>query len=305
MSKGKPISTAARLSLGFASLIVLLLACVLAALNGFGMINDGMHDMEVNDQEANLAADLLNQAQTLRISYRDVIIFTDLKEIAAAEEKYNEAGRDYLETEKQLASVFQREPGTTAREKELMAQIQNLRPTAFALMDKSEKLGAVNRNDEAGMVMKNEAAPAMRRLVDIIHTLYAFELKLNADARQDAQKVYLQARTVMIALAIAATLLGILLATLITRRLVRSLGGEPHDVVEVMHAIASGNLMVQLQLRAGDTDSMMSSVARMVNKLHNIMSEVKSGADNLSSAAQQLSATSQSLSQSASESAAG
>jgi len=305
MSKEKTISTAARLSLGFGSLIVLLLACVLAALSGFGMIDNGMHEMEINDQEANLAAALLNQTQTLRIAYRDVIIFTDLKEIAAAEDKYNEARREYLETEKALTTVFQSEAGTTPREKELLAQIQNLRPAAFALMDKSEKLGAVNRNDEAAAIMKNEAYPAMRRLVDIMRTLYDFELKLNAEARQDAQKAYLQARTIMIVLAIAATLLGILLATLITRRLVRALGGEPHAVVEVMHEIAAGNLMAQLELRAGDTDSMMSSISRMVNRLRDIMSEVKSGANNLSSAAQQLNATSQSLSQSASESAAG
>ncbi|WP_233170282.1 methyl-accepting chemotaxis protein [Aquitalea sp. ASV15] len=305
MSKERTISTAARLGLGFGSLIVLLLACVLTALSGFGMIDNGMREMDINDQEANLAAALLSQTQTLRIAYRDVIIFTDLKEIAAAEDKYTEARREYLDTEKKLATVFQSETGTTPREKELLAQIQNLRPAAFALMDKSEKLGAVNRNDEAASVMKNEASPAMRRLVDVMQSLYDFELKLNAEARQDAQKTYLQARTIMIALAIAATLLGILLATLITRRLVRTLGGEPHAVVEVMHEIASGNLMTQLQLRAGDTDSMMSSIARMVSRLRDIMSEVQGGANNLSSAAQQLNATSQSLSQSASESAAG
>ncbi len=305
MSNGKPMGVAARLGLGFASLIALLLACVLTAAYSFSLVDEGLQDMKVNDEEARLAATLVSTTQELRIAYRNVIIFLDNQEIASADEKYNDAKRRYLDAEKELSYRIQNEAKTSPRERELMSQVLNQRPGAFAVMDKAEKLGAANHNEEATTVMKNEVTAPMNRLVDLLNTLHDVKLRMNEQARQDAMRTYQQARLVMIALSAIAIALGIALAVLITRRLVRTLGGEPHYVAEVMHEIAAGNLMLQLQLKHGDSDSMMSSVAQMVEKLRNIMSEVKSGADNLSSAAQQLNATSQSLSQSASESAAG
>ncbi|PXX48031.1 methyl-accepting chemotaxis protein [Aquitalea magnusonii] len=305
MNKSAPMSIAMRLGLGFGSLLVLLVLCVSVATYGFGRINGMLVNMRINDRDATRASALLEQAQELRIAYRNVIIYTDLHSINMAVEKYNEAKRRYLDSEQLLIRDMQAEPELTTREKELIAQIQSIRPNVFIVMDKSESLGAINENEAATAVMRQEVMPIMGKFMEVLRQLYDVELRLNEQSRQEGEAGIQQTHNIMLLLSAAAVLLGSLLAVLIIRSLRRTLGGEPHDVAEIMQQLASGRLDTRLPLRPGDNSSMMNSIAQTVSTLAGLMAEVKSGAANLSSAAQQLNATSQSLSQSASESAAG
>ena len=305
MSTRKPMSVALRLALGFGSQIVLLLLCVLIALYGFNRIHDAFEEMTANDYKADLAEQLVALTQQLSIDYRSVIIFTDLHEISVAVDHYNESKRRYLEVERELSTTLRQSATTTARERDLLAQIINTRPSSFALMDKSEALGAINENDAAGQIMKNEANPAMSRLSELMRALYEIEVQQNEASRNQASAALQQSHLYILALALCASALGLLLAILISRNLLRILGGEPGQVSDIMRELATGKLDTALELRAGDHTSMMAAVAQTMGKLRNIMTEVKSSAINLSAAAQQLNATSQSLSHSASESAAG
>src|SRR3990167_3001244 len=68
--------------------------------------------------------------------------------------------------------------------------------------------------------------------------------------------------------------------------------------------IAAGDLTVNVETKAGDSTSMLSAIKGMVDKLAQIIGEVRSNADSLSSASEQISSTAQSMSQGASEQAA-
>ena len=305
MKSTKSMRVTTRLSLGFGSILLLLVLCVLVALNGFARNSAMLANMQINDRDATRASELLEQTQELRIAYRNVIIFTDLHAINMAVQKYNMAKRRYLDLEQTLIQGLLDEAGLTTQEKELITQIQSLRPGAFSLMDKSEALGAINENDAAATVMQQEVNPAMSHLTEVIRQLYNTELRLNAQERQKSQEEMQQAYRIMLSLSFAAILLGGLLAWLTVRSLRRTLGGEPQEVAHIMHQLAAGKLDVHLPLRKGDEHSMMHAIASTVQTLTDIILEVKSGAANLASAAQQLNATSESLAQSASESAAG
>ena len=305
MKSTQSMRVTTRLSLGFGSILLLLVLCVLVALNGFARNSAMLANMQINDRDATRASELLEQIQELRIAYRNVIIFTDLHAINLAAEKYNSAKRLYLEQEQTLARGLLAEPDLTQMERNLLVQIQNLRPAAFVLMDKSEALGAINENDAAATVMQQEAAPAMSHLVEVIRQLYDTELRLNDQARQASEQDMQHAYRIMLLLSFGAIVVGGVLAWLTIRALRRTLGGEPQEVAHIMQQLAAGKLDVQLPLRKGDQHSMMHAIARTVHTLTSIILEVKSSAANLASAAQQLNATSESLAQSASESAAG
>ncbi|RQO76303.1 methyl-accepting chemotaxis protein [Aquitalea sp. FJL05] len=305
MNKSAPISIAMRLGLGFASLLLLLVLCVSVALFGFVRINGMLGDMRINDRDATRVSILIEQAQELRINYRNIIIYPDLHAINDAIQRYNEAKRRYLDSEQLLIRDMLAEPALSQRERELIAQIQSIRPLAFTAMDKSEAQAAINEKDAAIQLMQSEANPAMNRFTEVLRQLYDTELRLNEQSRQESEAGIQQAHDIMLLLSAAALLLGSLLAVLIIRSLRRTLGGEPHAVADIMQQLASGRLDTQLPLRPGDSSSMLYSVAQTVSTLAGLMAEVKNGAANLASASQQLNATSQSLSLSASESAAG
>ncbi|HEY5801124.1 MAG TPA: methyl-accepting chemotaxis protein, partial [Burkholderiaceae bacterium] len=116
----------------------------------------------------------------------------------------------------------------------------------------------------------------------------------------------LRARTEQVILygGVGATLLAMFVAWIITRLLVRQIGGEPQHARDIVAAVGQGNLMVDIHLRPGDDDSLLYEMKMMVARLTQVVQEVKSSADVLANASEEVSATAQSLSQSSSEQAA-
>jgi methyl-accepting chemotaxis protein len=91
---------------------------------------------------------------------------------------------------------------------------------------------------------------------------------------------------------------------LISRGLLRQLGGEPAYVAKVIAEVADGDFSVDVQTKSTDTHSMLFGIKEMVSKLSQIITEVRATSDNLSSASEEVSATAQSMSQATSEQAA-
>ena len=108
----------------------------------------------------------------------------------------------------------------------------------------------------------------------------------------------------MLTSAVVVTVLLVMFALWITYNLLRQLGGEPAYVVDVLKQVAGGDLSVAIRTRSGDSSSMLAALKDMVEKLSQIIGEVRGAADSLSSASEQVSATAQSMSQASSEQAA-
>jgi methyl-accepting chemotaxis protein len=74
-------------------------------------------------------------------------------------------------------------------------------------------------------------------------------------------------------------------------------------VTQIAESMSEGNLRIKVEPRCAE-DTLMRSLAAMIERLTEIVEEVKSGAENMASGAEELSASSESLSQGASEQAA-
>ncbi len=140
-----------------------------------------------------------------------------------------------------------------------------------------------------------------------INMLMEAEDKIDEGIMGHASRLSGEARNSMI-FNLAIVLIGLVLvgviSVLVTRDILRQLGGEPVYAVEVMNKIAHGDLTVQVQTRASDTGSMLFAIKGMIDKLSGIIGEVRGSADALSSASEEVSATAQSMSQATSEQAA-
>jgi len=302
----KQMSVAMRLGLGFGALITFMVLVFLIAMNGFRQVNVQLSGITKENSPELVQINALSDAiQEVRVQYRNVIIYADPAEIAQAVEAYNAAKNKFPDIYRKLQDLFagQVEP-MTEKERDLMGQIASQSQVAFAAVDKVVQLGALNKNEEAATLMRSQVNPLMNKLRATVGELSAFETKLSIEMAGDADKSYQNAVTQMLTVSIIALIVGIAVAILIIRNIARSLGGEPHYVADAMREVALGNLMVNVQVKPGDTTSLAASIATTIDKLRGIMAEVRSNADNLSSASQQVSATAQSLAQGASESAA-
>ncbi|MBV4481606.1 methyl-accepting chemotaxis protein [Pseudomonas khavaziana] len=113
--------------------------------------------------------------------------------------------------------------------------------------------------------------------------------------------LYENARLSIIAVLVAALLIGLGLAVFIARIISRPL----RQAATAAEQLAEGNLNAHIEPGAKDeTGMVLNAMRNMVGKLAHIIGEVRNAADNLASASEQVSATAQSMSQATSEQAA-
>ena len=96
------------------------------------------------------------------------------------------------------------------------------------------------------------------------------------------------------ALALAAALLAI--GWLISRGIVRQLGGEPQQAVGITRRISDGDLTVAIDLRKGDTSSLLYSIRTMRDSLAKVVGEVRGGTQTIATASHEIAAGNQDLS---------
>ncbi|WP_122502907.1 methyl-accepting chemotaxis protein [Pseudomonas viridiflava] len=120
-------------------------------------------------------------------------------------------------------------------------------------------------------------------------------------ASEKGAALYENARISIIAVLVAALLIGLGLALFIARIISRPL----KDAAIAAEQLAEGNLSAQIAEGSKDeTGMVLNAMRNMVGKLSHIIGEVRNAADNLASASEEVSATAQSMSQATSEQAA-
>nr|MBA3937768.1 methyl-accepting chemotaxis protein [Planctomycetota bacterium] len=112
----------------------------------------------------------------------------------------------------------------------------------------------------------------------------------NEGTRLQAQAAATTAQTVTVLLVLLLVSGGAAAAvgTLIIRSLLRDLGGEPALVKDVTARVAAGDLTVDVPVREGDEESMLSGVRAMVQSLRGLVGEVATGARGVADASLQI-----------------
>ena len=86
-------------------------------------------------------------------------------------------------------------------------------------------------------------------------------------ASDKAAEIYSESSTMFIAMVVLALIIGSASAFVVTRGIMRQLGGDPEYVRDIVRQIADGNLSVEVETRSGDTQSLMAAMHTMVASL--------------------------------------
>ncbi|WP_323139926.1 methyl-accepting chemotaxis protein [Massilia phyllosphaerae] len=111
---------------------------------------------------------------------------------------------------------------------------------------------------------------------------------LARQANQENKEAYVRGRSTMLVLVLLSLGAGVALGILITRSLTRQLGGEPAYAAEVASRIAAGDLSTPVDLRSGDTGSLLFAMQTMRDRLATIVAQVRGGTDAIGSASSQI-----------------
>jgi methyl-accepting chemotaxis protein len=146
---------------------------------------------------------------------------------------------------------------------------------------------------------------AFHELETNLDKLVELNVKYGDDAVKEADDASAAATSRMTTSSVVALALLVALGLIILRGIMKQLGGDPAYAADIVRQVADGDLSAEVQLKAGDTSSLLAAMKGMIDKLSGVVQEVNNGAEALASASEEVSATAQSLSQAASEQAAG
>ncbi|WP_348698932.1 methyl-accepting chemotaxis protein [Duganella fentianensis] len=150
-----------------------------------------------------------------------------------------------------------------------------------------------------------ENRPFFSAASESLEKLVTLNVGYGEDAVKNAEAASERARNLMYTASGISLGLLMLVGVLILNGIMKQLGGDPAYAAEIVRQVADGDLSAEVEVKAGDTTSLLAAMKGMIEKLSHVVNEVNNGAEALASASEEVSATAQSLSQAASEQAAG
>ena len=159
-----------------------------------------------------------------------------------------------------------------------------------ALMQAGDRAGA-----EA--LLWAEAKPQYEQWLAAANKLIDYEEARIIANSQLANKDASQFTGVMLSITLLAVLISVAVTVLVSRSISRELGAEPSEVRSVVQAIQQGDLTVPVQVKAGDTTSVMVAVRDMQQRFHELVSAVRDNVDQLRTTSQDISTGNQNLGQ--------
>lgn len=292
------MKVAYRLALLASTLLVLLTLIGMLGINGMRSEHKAMEtvylDRVVPLKDLKLIADMyaVNIVDTIHKMRNGGLSFErGMRNIETAQQTIGEKWRAYLSTT------------LVNEEQTLVDELKPLLQSADSSVERVKSI--IMRNDRAALdaFVINDLYPSIEPVSDRFSKLVDVQIAVAGREFEISAENYSSTLTTNIIIIIISILISVVLGIIITRSLIRQLGGEPQYAADVIQKVAAGDLTQHIQIRPEDNSSMLYAIVQMVAKLSDIISQVRSAADNLSSASEQMSATAESISQAATEQA--
>lgn len=292
---------ALRLGLGFATTLILLVVIAVASYSRLGALNSEIDNM-VNDKfpKTVLANDVIDAVNTIARHLRNGFIMTG-SERTKALDAISEQRKIIDDRLAKLEKIV-----TSDKGRELMKQIQSGRAAYVIEQEKAiEMIKADAKQADFAALLTGDLRKAQGDYMKAVNGLVNLQTELMEKAGKEADELVIATEKLILTLSIVATVLSVLAGWVITRSVMKQIGGEPDYARDMVARLADGDLTMQIQTNPKDDSSLLFAMKQMIGKLAIVVTDVNSGAQSLASASEEVSATAQALSQAASEQAAG
>ena len=285
-----------RLGLGFAITLALLITIATVSYLRMSALSDNVASM-VNDRFPKVvqANDMIDALNSIARQLRNAYIYSGAEQ---------QKSLDAIPAQRKIISDNLEKLDKTIRSeqgKEILKKIHASRAAYVTTQDKFIELLKADKKADIVSLMQGDLRKAQTEYINSVNSLIEFQTKTMEKTGKEAEETVSSAIRLIEILGVIATLLTVVFAWVITRSITRPI----NEALNAATRLAEGDLTVKLESNSKDeVGLLMSAMQNMINKLTQIIGEVRTAADNLTNAAGQVSATAQSLSQSSSEQAA-
>ncbi|EPJ89310.1 methyl-accepting chemotaxis protein [Pseudomonas sp. CFII68] len=280
-------------------LVVLALTAVMGVFSiiQLGQVNHTALDIRENWMPSMRAASGMRfYAASYRLKENRHIVADSEQERVTLEQEAEDAKKAFetrLATYEKLLS--------SAEDRQLFDTTRNDWAAYLAISKDLLALSRQNLTEQANAMLKGESKHRFDLVTGDLQKLVELNAAGADVASAHGTQLYENARLSIIAVLVAALLVGLGLALFISRIISRPL----KQAAAVAEQLAEGNLNAKIEGGSKDeTGMVLNAMRNMVGKLSHIIGEVRNAADNLASASEEVSATAQSMSQATSEQAA-
>lgn len=273
---------------GFASVLLLMVILTAEGVREVNLIDHSMKVInDVNSVKQQYAVDFRGSVHDRAIAVRDAVLVDDEADLAPILADIQRLEGNYREAAAGMREIFS-ESNVTAEERNALAAIQEIQATTMPLIE--EVLERRQAGDIAGaeQLLLDEAAPAFSAWLDDINTFITLQEELNAAETGFARNIAENFQITMILLCLGALVIGGLVATLLTRLLLREFGAEPYEVKAFAEAVGNGDLTRQVSLKPQYRNSIMAAQVAMAERLKKTVWEVRGSAESVATNSEQI-----------------
>lgn len=270
-----------RLWLGFALLMVLMLAMAASGIARLGQLNGQMKDV-IHDKypKTVVAGDIVDQLNLIARSVRNILLLKREPQIKSEYDRITGADRAIREDLAQLEKLLTDKDSRTALKKLVTAQNAYFekRDKVLAMVQQGGKEGAID-------MLIDEVRPVQSATMSAADALIKQQHDMMKSAGDEVESNYVQARTLLLALAAA----GLAAAAAIAWMITRSITAPLDRAVRVAETVAAGDLTSAIEAQGRDETSMLlRALKKMNDRLLDIVSQVRVSTDTIATASSEI-----------------
>nr|WP_315483387.1 methyl-accepting chemotaxis protein [uncultured Undibacterium sp.] len=278
-----------RLGLGFALVLILLIAVTSLGISRMALIQDRLEDIvNVANVKSRLIIDMRAIVYDRQVSLRNLTLLTDIDDMSKDLKRIDEQTKSYNEKETKLAEMLKDDATSSPEERTLLTKLKEKEKAAAPLPNLARDLGVANDPESATIGLIKKIRPIQDDWFKTLDEFVDLEDKKNAAVAEGAKSAFSNARNVLLMLGGLALVLGIIAAVFITRSLLKQLGGEPDYAADIASQIAAGDLSGVIDTEKGDSESLIAEMKTMRDSLVNIVGQVRVGTDTIATASREI-----------------
>jgi methyl-accepting chemotaxis protein len=290
------LTVKARIALGFAAILSLIVILSVIGVMRVYKISDSLTTInDVNSVKQRYAINFRGSVHDRAIVIRDLIL-AGPDELAATQTKFTQLANAYQESQLLLDKMFSSRSDISEEERQIFAGIKEIESRTMPIATKIMELEQAGNTVEATALMLKDGRPAFIEWLARINKFIDLQEKLNKAESTKARGLASGFELLMLLTCVASLIIGVVIASLITRGVLKTMGGEPTEASAVARSISAGELGVVITTRREDDSSVLFAMKEMRDSLVDIVSRVRASTVTIATGSAEIASGNQDLS---------
>ncbi|MDC8760369.1 methyl-accepting chemotaxis protein [Janthinobacterium fluminis] len=275
-----------RLALAFGALLLMMVMIAYIGWSALAATKAGIDTItDENNVKIALANKMEGNLNRMARAVRNYILYTDKDSRRTMLARLAEARKGSDEASDTLGGLVR-----TDKAKQLFAEIKARREESTPLFGNVVALVDAGKTEEATQFLQQSLQGPQDKWFAALRDMVELQERQNKLAVEEMERGHEFAVRFLIGAVLAALAVGCVLVVVITRGVLKQLGGEPDYAADIAGQIAGGDLAVAIDLKAHDQSSLLFAMRGMRDNLARLVGEVRISTDTIATASSQIAA---------------